>query len=484
MDKIGLKEEDRIGVANASPSKAFFVRMLTRDIELQDALLDLLDNCLDGVIRSGRHSRDPVRPYLGYWAKIELSSSHLVIEDNCGGIPLKTAKDYAFALGRPEDIDPQGGSATIGMYGIGMKRAIFKLGTDAHIESRHDHGFQVEITPDWMLDPKWTDLPMYDLPDDILVDGGTRITVYELHPDVQSAFGDPQWIDNFRTLVRQHYSIIIGKGLGVTIGSSEEIEGGLDSLEPEEFQLLRTEAAEAGGAAIQPYVYTGKLHGVHVQIYAGLYRELPTEEESELEEETRGDKDDAGWTVACNDRVVIWKDKSRLTGWGEATVPNYHGQFIAITGIVLLHSDDPKRLPLTTTKRGVDAGAQVYLDVKEMMREATKSLTSFTNKWKKFPAQREALYRSAEYLELSDLVMLPVKVPLTASRKIKEISKYTPTYPMPAAEKTDVRVSFLAPKGELPTLGRYFFDDPRAKATDVGRAAWDDAVVSAREADA
>ena len=37
--------------AQGFPTKEFFVGMLTRDIELNDAILDLLDNCLDGVVR-------------------------------------------------------------------------------------------------------------------------------------------------------------------------------------------------------------------------------------------------------------------------------------------------------------------------------------------------------------------------------------------------------------------------------------------------
>jgi len=32
------------------PSKHFFVDMLTRDIEFSEAILDLLDNCVDGTI--------------------------------------------------------------------------------------------------------------------------------------------------------------------------------------------------------------------------------------------------------------------------------------------------------------------------------------------------------------------------------------------------------------------------------------------------
>ena len=34
---------------NAMPTKAFFVNMLVRDINLERAVLDLLDNCIDGA---------------------------------------------------------------------------------------------------------------------------------------------------------------------------------------------------------------------------------------------------------------------------------------------------------------------------------------------------------------------------------------------------------------------------------------------------
>ena len=94
-------QKTQIGQAKASPTKAFFVNMLTRDIELHDAILDLLDNCRDGILRTGSNSDDPDKPYAGYWAKLEMSDQYFAIEDNCGGIPLETAKKYAFAMGRP-----------------------------------------------------------------------------------------------------------------------------------------------------------------------------------------------------------------------------------------------------------------------------------------------------------------------------------------------------------------------------------------------
>lgn len=469
-----------IDSARASPTKAFFVRMLTRDIELQDAILDLLDNCLDGILRSGGAAPDTAQPYAEFRATLTMAADHFIIEDNCGGIPLETAKKYAFAMGRPDgagDLTP----ATIGMYGIGMKRAIFKLGTDALVESRSDQGFNVEFTPEWMASDTWDDLPIYELNDGQLDGRGTRITVFQLSDEAASALSDPDWIDSFRKLVSRHYSLIIAKGFQVLVGSPDEIAAGLEPISAEPFRLLSAHNAE-GESAIVPYVYSGTIDGVEVEIYAGLYRELLSPDELDAEEETRGTSDDAGWTVACNDRVVIWKDKSRLTGWGEATVPNYHGQFIAITGIVLLKSEDPRKLPLTTTKRGIDAASNVYLTAKDLMREATKALTTFTNKWKKFPEQRETLYRHSAYVALPALRALTKELPLKEIRKLDTMSKFEPTYPVPPQQATSARVSFLAEKSEIARVAQHLFETTEVKNEQVGRAAFDRVLAEIPEA--
>ena len=49
-----------------------------------------------------------------------------------------------------------------------------------------------------------------------------------------------------------------------------------------------------------------------------------------LYNESKRSSYEAGVTVVCNDRVVLYNDKSGLTGWGTSGVPNYHTQFIGI----------------------------------------------------------------------------------------------------------------------------------------------------------
>jgi hypothetical protein len=71
-----------------------------------------------------------------FQATLDLRSDGFVIEDNCGGIPLSTARDYAFRFGREVGDRRDSDIITIGMYGIGMKRAIFKLGRSARVTSK------------------------------------------------------------------------------------------------------------------------------------------------------------------------------------------------------------------------------------------------------------------------------------------------------------------------------------------------------------
>ena len=119
---------------DARPVKSFFVQMLTRDIALVDAILDLLDNCVDGILRQKANSSGRIR-YDGSWAEIAFDKNSFTISDNCGGIPW-SLHDYAFRMGK-EDENRDSNLPTVGVYGIGMKRAIFKIGKQCSISTQN-----------------------------------------------------------------------------------------------------------------------------------------------------------------------------------------------------------------------------------------------------------------------------------------------------------------------------------------------------------
>lgn len=117
--------------AAANPTKTFFVRMITRDISLEDCILDLIDNSVGGAWKC--EGSRPVGLAGGadlqkYRIAIDTSSDSFRIIDNCGGMSLTEAVDHAFSFGR--QATDRTDDYSIGVYGIGMKRAVFKLGED------------------------------------------------------------------------------------------------------------------------------------------------------------------------------------------------------------------------------------------------------------------------------------------------------------------------------------------------------------------
>lgn len=461
----------------ATPTKQFFVGMMTRDIELHDAILDLLDNCVDGIVRTIKGSATGERPYQGYWAKITLDHDHFSIEDNCGGIPPKIARNYAFRMGRPVGREDDRDMATVGIYGIGMKRAIFKMGMYSQVVSKHgSDSYQVTIDPEWLASDESWFLSMEE-PEETLADDGTRITVSQLHSAVANRFAkDDKFIDDLYSLIATHYTYIIQKGFKVFLNGDEVV--------PKPLTVMRSDfEAYAEGRGIMPYVYEGEQDGVSVRLVVGFLARPPGESEIEDEmERPRRSKEEAGWTVIANERVVLYKDKSRVTGWGTGNVPAYHPQFITVSGVVEFRCDQAEKLPINTTKRGLEAGDELYLHVRDFMMEGMRIFTQHTNRWKQHKEEELALFESARREPVRDVAKSIPEDRWTRPRNSPTERKFVPDLPRPkTAEHGTRQIRFARPLSQIKTVAEYLFEDPDAEPRDVGEKCFDLLLDEARD---
>ncbi|WP_309087252.1 ATP-binding protein [Domibacillus sp.] len=452
----------------AFPAKSFFVNMLTRDINLSDAILDLIDNCVDGIVRTISGDAQGDKPYDGYFAKVTITKDMFSIEDNCGGIPLDIAKEYAFRMGRPDH--EQQYFRTVGLYGIGMKRAIFKLGKNALVSSySNTDKFQVKIDSDWLQNDNNWSLPLEHTEDIELETPGTLIKVTDLYENISEEFSVDTYINNLKKLISNHYSFIINKGFKVYVND--------ERVTPHNILFIYTN--DPSGENIAPYIYQSEIEGVKVDLKVGIYRETPSDEDLDEEQVVKRTSEDSGWTIICNDRVVVYNDKTILTGWGEATVPNFHNQFIGITGVVHFQSSDVKKLPLTTTKRGIDASSKVYLYTKKYMREGTKTFTNYTNKVKK------DLRKEKEFMEKSSKISFEElnKPEYVSAEKFKPIRnaepievnaiRFKPTLPVPELSSTSRSIRFSKELSEIETVSNYLFEAPDRSPSEVGTECFD-----------
>src|SRR5437899_8991355 len=88
------------------------------------------------------------------------------------------------------------------------------------------------------------------------------------------------------------------------------------------------------GELIRPYIFDCKKGDVQVFVAVGFRTPLKTQDEQENEVDGSFAAKEAGWTIVCNNRVVLSNDRSIKTGWGFGGVPNFHNQFSCIAGIV------------------------------------------------------------------------------------------------------------------------------------------------------
>ena len=353
---------------DAMPTKELFIEMLTRDVALVPAIVDLADNCTDGARRA-----KPDGSWKDFEIEIALSKNEFKIEDNCGGITVDAAREYAFRFGRPPELEPVKGE--VGRFGVGMKRGLFKLGRHFMIESTTAKTkFTVTIDVDsWAKAKKWE----FDFDGKPVEDGGfgkdkrgTSITVTKLHVGVREHFVEAPFLQQLRHELTVKLEQSIQRGMVVRVNTIP--------LKAHVRQLVAHNQ-------LKPSKRKFKLDGRHkgkvtVELWCGLGK-------SDSKEEARKD---AGWFVFCNGRMLLEADKTTATGWGETdsgSIPGFHPQFNAFRGFAYLQADDAADLPWNTTKTALDTDHPIYRRVRQEMTGMARPVIDFLNKVKN---EREA----------------------------------------------------------------------------------------------
>ncbi len=403
---------------HTDPTKDFFVTMITRDIQLRDCIFDLLDNSIDGARR--KPSADAAKPFSGYEIRLAFDEALFRIEDNTGGIRLSDAIDYAFHFGRRADSPEVAGG--IGLYGIGMKRAIFKIGRICSVTSHADDAsFKVSINVDeWKAQDASWDFDYSDIKKSDAL--GTQIEITTLNEGVKEMLGDPVFKNELMKAVARDYAFFIQQGLKISVGA--------DVVPSYTFQLRQAEE-------LMPSVEQYEDNGVRVRILAGLVDELPDDIPDELKP---GKVDRYGWFVICNDRVVLAADKTEATIWGDDRFNLWHPQYNGFAGFVFYNAEDQRKLPWTTTKRELDPSSPLYRRTVARMKAVTQVFTDYTNR-------RKADIDTAKAAEMPRAQVDISALKVTQSFKLPTIKA--------AARPTTISIQYLRDKRDVEEIKRH-----------------------------
>lgn len=397
---------------NANPTKRFFIDMLVRDIDLKPAIAELVDNSLDGVKKLRKN---------GYTntcdIKVKFDKEQFVIEDTCGGISIDDAQNYCFRFGRDSRRDYELSDGT-GVFGIGMKRALFRMGKVFDIVSyTPTEHFKIHIDVDeWIKDTNenWTfSFTDVSTDDNNPIDKcGTYISVTKLHDSISSSFDNPYFRNAFFNYIQMRSSMIKQLDVAVLINS--------DRVQYTEDKILFSDM-------FKPYVKSFDLDGVNVKIIAGCAK--------------MGEPKKAGWYVQCNGRTVLFANQDEDTGWGSEGVRSFHrGEFATFRGYVLFESSDLEKLPWNTTKTGVDFSSKYYQKALDIMRDCERIYIEFRDKVDEFVKTSEDIQTDNIFQGNEVTIFSPTVLNYSESNyqyQFPELSaKYFPAPPEPMTSIT------------------------------------------------
>lgn len=438
--------------ANAYPRKQFFLEMFTRDISLEDCILDLIDNSMDALIRtdnidiSGSILHDvnggvPHRSKKLPEIAVSYSNEALQITDTCGGISRKHALEEVFNFGH--SAGTVGGQ--LGAYGIGLKRAIFKIGNQFSMKSQTPHeGFSISLNiKDWSQEDE--DLDDWRIPL-VYISGtgspdraGTTISIKDLRPEVRMRLDDGSLETRLPLVIAQTYSLFLGRYVTLKLNKS--------LVEPFQIPLAGSEEVQIAHDEFED-------GDVKVILFASLAARGPRKEWR---------YENAGWYVACNGRIVVAADKTDLTGWGSGALPSFHSKYRGFVGLAFFQSQNPLDLPWTTTKRGLNRESPIYQKARNRMRGLARPIMTFLDKMYPSDAAEEP-----EEREIADRVK-PSDIRKAAAKPLATFNVVTASRLKP---KTTLRIQYDAEANDVERIKKHL-RRPSMKPNEIGKHTFD-----------
>lgn len=328
---------------DASPTKDLFISLLTKDISLLRAILDLIDNSVDAAIKCSKKGS-----LKGYVIQLSYNAKEFSIRDNCGGMTLNDAVEYAFKFGKDEDTPFSNHS--IGRFGVGMKRTLFKIGKNIQVRSKtadSETAFCIPINVDeWKKTTDWSFNWESCEKDVFNGENGVVIVVDDIYKEIKHEFISASFLGKLISQIKMAHFVAIDNGLSIIVN---------EQIIPSDINLVLYNDKNKN---ITPLFLQATVSGVEMKMYCGL---------------ANRDKNKAGWYIFCNNRLIVEHDQSDLTGWGE-DLPKFHENYALFRGYVFFDSVDPRLLPWTSTKTNLDKSSMVYQKAYAHIIRSTKPI--------------------------------------------------------------------------------------------------------------
>lgn len=318
--------KEPIGTFEALPSKRIYNPIIT-DYDFEKSICELVDNAIDIWVKNSRSIK------LKILINLNPANQTITIIDNAGGIK----KDDLYLIVAPGQTSNLLSDETIGIFGVGSKRAVVHLSNYIIIKTHHKDDLTYEINYDevWLKDESTWSVNIFKV--DNIPEGETRIELMNLRYSISDKLIDK---------VRIHLSEVYAKFLHDDNLLIELNDIKLFPIEFENFSGHPDYSPQGNTISVMTTVAEKAI----VRIVSGIC--------------VASSISDYGVYLYCNNRLVVKAVKDENVG---AYVHNECGRakiFVYVSGPVDM-------MPWNSSKSNFNYNNEVYNAIREKLKEIT-----------------------------------------------------------------------------------------------------------------
>ncbi len=325
---MSVTRKTEVEPLDGMPEKRMFWSIIS-DYDLKTGITELIDNAVD--IWIGKKHRGKLRVDL----VLEADRQLITLRDNAGGV----RQEHLRLLIAPGGSRNSPDAESIGIFGVGSKRAVVALAEHVSIKTRHpdDRSFQVDIPKEWLESPDW-ELPAYEIPE--VKAGTTQIELSQLRKPISA---------DDETMVIEHLSETYYWFL--EIDDCEMFINGT-KVRPKSFEVWAY-PPDYPPRATPPFEISPDGKGkLTVEIAAGLIADRDPAE------------DNYGVYFYCNNRLIVKEIKAREVGYFVSTEAGVPHPDASLCRVIIRLNGPAKLMPWNSSKTAIKFDHPAFLQIR------------------------------------------------------------------------------------------------------------------------
>jgi hypothetical protein len=383
-----------LGDLDGTPSKRIY-QSIKSDYDINRAVCELVDNAIDIWTLERKEKKLLVN------IDSDLNQQTLTVTNNAGGVS-QSRLTYMVSPGQTGN-NPE--EEIIGIFGVGIKRAVVALSQDIKIYTRDkDKTYLIELDDSWLASPDWG-IPHYEV--EAIPDGQTIIKLQKLRFILTQG--------NIKEL-KEHLAATYGKFL-----KNSKLQILVDGvpLKPKLFDETWSYPPEYPPKLLTKTIKTDK-GDVNVKISSGLSLDTEPDPAGEY-----------GVYIYCNERLICRALKTHEVGFSRRVVGMPHYE-ISLVRVIVEITGSAELMPWNSSKSDIRYHDLVFDKIRPDIIELAKYFASLSRRWKGKWDEKVYPYTKGDFetlkveIDSKTLKLYAIPLPLSKLRydqKLNDINK-------------------------------------------------------------